>query len=100
MQSVRQKSRAAMLIVSAGLLCFTSLGCRSGLRHFPGTARCEGGACEAPAAEHHASDQTPAELFAEMNYEAIAAEQRLEAKEAVIASRVPRGPDSLFATMR
>ncbi len=91
MQSVRQKSRAAMLIVSAGLLCFTSLGCRSGLRHFPGTA---------PAAEHHASDQTPAELFAEMNYEAIAAEQRLEAKEAVIASRVPRGPDSLFATMR
>lgn len=61
---------------------------------------CQGGSCGAAVSSNQASGQTPAELFAEMNYQQVAAEQTNEANRATIAARVPRGPNSLFAGMR
>ena len=100
MKSVIGKRSARMISLSAVLLCLTAPGCRSGMGRVTSDSSCKGGACGRPVSTNQSSDQTPAELFAEMNYEEIAEEQSRDATQAEIAARVPRGPDSLFAGMR
>lgn len=82
------------------LSCFTTQGCRSPVGGSAGNSGCQGGSCGVPVSSHSETDQTPAELFAEMNFEEIAAEQTRDANRAEIVARIPRGPDSLFAGMR
>lgn len=89
----------AMLAVS-----FTAIGCRSGmgsksLQELSTGVSCSGGTCQSSVSTDRET-QSPAEYFAQMNYESYAAKHADESRKEAAARRVPNGPDSLFATMR
>lgn len=79
------------------LFCFTSGGCRS-MKKLPGLdGQCQGGSCGTGDHSSVSVDQTPAEMFATMNYDSIAEDQQNEARRVEEIARIPAGPDSLFA---
>lgn len=82
------------------LLCFTATGCRSMQRFSESGGQCQGGSCGGFDHSSVSVDETPAEMFATMNYESIATEQKKEAIRADVIARLPKGPDSLFAPYR
>lgn len=95
---LRQQKRRTVILL---LLCFTVMGCRSGVRGMMGGDHgCQGAACGVPLVNNHGDETTPAELFAAMNYEEIAVEQLQESRQAERVAAIPNGPDSLFAAIR
>lgn len=83
-------------------------GCQSALPRFadfgsPGKS-CENGVCTVDTKDAQngqgEDSQTPAELFASMNYKQYAERQAEEARVAKIEAAKPKGPDTLFAPYR
>ena len=77
-----------------------TVGCQSPLNPRVRMQDCQGGSCGAPVASDTQPKQSPAQLFAEMNYQAIADVQLDQAERDVKLAKIPSGPDSLFAAYR
>ena len=99
------QGRSYLFLLVSSCLCLT--GCQSALPRFASDSSeqsCENGVCtvNTKAAKHGKGEdaRTPAELFADMNYQQYARKQAEEARVAKIEAAKPTGPDTLFAPYR